>query len=54
MEDLTMLRQATVCNGDELHIDLWYPDVPDSRIKKIVVGLENYLQTPQNSDNKIN
>jgi len=25
--------------GDELHIDLWYPDTLDSSVKKIVIGL---------------
>jgi hypothetical protein len=25
--------------GDELHIDLWYPGVPDTTIKKFVIGL---------------
>lgn len=24
---------------DELHIDLWYPDVPSNKIKKFVIGL---------------
>lgn len=25
--------------GDELHIDLWYPDVPNSDVSKLVIGL---------------
>lgn len=25
--------------GDELHIDLWYPDVPDTEIRRFVIGL---------------
>jgi hypothetical protein len=25
--------------GDELHIDLWYPDVDDTEIRKFVIGL---------------
>ena len=33
-----ILSEARQC-GDELHIDLWYPDTPDSEVKKIVVGL---------------
>ena len=34
----TVLQEALVC-GEELHIDLWYPDVPDATIKKFVIGL---------------
>ena len=34
----TILKEARQY-GDELHIDLWYPDVPDSDVKKIVIGL---------------
>ena len=31
--------------GDELHIDLWYPDVLDSDVKKIVIGLMDVRST---------
>lgn len=34
----TIINEARQC-GDELHIDLWYPDVPSSDIKKMVLGL---------------
>ena len=34
----TILREAHQY-GEELHIDLWYPDVPDSDVRKIVIGL---------------
>jgi hypothetical protein len=27
--------------GDELHIDLKYPDVPGARIRKFVIGLDD-------------
>jgi len=30
---------------DELHINLWYPDVPDSDVRKIVVGLMDVRAT---------
>jgi hypothetical protein len=33
-----VLKEASVI-GDELHIDLWYPDVPDTRVRKFVIGL---------------
>jgi len=25
--------------GDELHIDLWYPDVDSSDVRKLIIGL---------------
>ena len=34
----TVLNEARVyC--DEMHIDLWYPDVPDTTVRKFVIGL---------------
>jgi len=38
MEKLHELEQASLC-GKELHIDLWYPDVPGSKVNKLVLGL---------------
>jgi len=37
--ELQMLKEARIYNGDELYIDLWYPDTPDAPVRKIVVGL---------------
>jgi len=34
----TILEDATK-QGDELHIDLWYPNIASSKIKKFVIGL---------------
>lgn len=34
----TILKESTVV-GDELHIDLWYPDVRGTEIRKFVIGL---------------
>jgi hypothetical protein len=33
------ILKESVARGDELHINLWYPDVPENQIRKIVVGL---------------
>ncbi len=41
---MDILKEATKIN-DELHIDLWYPDVEDAEIKKIVVGLMDVRAT---------
>ena len=37
MDDV-VLREAQIY-GDEMHIDLWYPDVPDTLVRKFVIGL---------------
>lgn len=34
----TILREAAQYD-DELHIDLWYPDIEATDIKKLVIGL---------------
>jgi len=34
----TCIRESSV-HGDELEIDLWYPDNPDTRVRKFVIGL---------------
>jgi hypothetical protein len=31
--------------GDELHIDLWYPDVPETEVRKFVIGLMDVRAT---------
>lgn len=33
-----VLREIRV-SGDEMHIELWYPDNPDTEIRKFVIGL---------------
>ena len=33
-----ILEEAKVY-GDAMHIDLWYPDVPDTAVRKFVIGL---------------
>ena len=33
------LDQIQIYNGDELNVDLWYPDTPNPEYSKIVVGL---------------
>ena len=38
MIDCLALNTATVFK-DELHLDLWYPDVPDTKVRKLVLGL---------------
>jgi hypothetical protein len=35
---MDILKEAKVY-GEECHIDLWYPDVPETTVRKIVVGL---------------
>jgi hypothetical protein len=34
-----ILKDAKVHDGNELHLDLAYPDVPDTEIKYMVIGL---------------
>lgn len=35
---MDILTEAQVYR-DELHVDLYYPDLPDTKVRKIVIGL---------------
>jgi hypothetical protein len=39
MSDIKRILTEARQYDDELHIDLWYPDVPSTKIKKFVIGL---------------
>jgi len=39
MKDIERILDDAIQYDDELHINMWYPDVPSTQIRKFVIGL---------------